>query len=54
MEHVANAMQRLWKEAGMCLCDTKEDYILITYSNQGFGGYKPILTDLGMAYCKKV
>ncbi len=24
MEYVANAMQRLWNEAGMCLCDTKE------------------------------
>ncbi len=24
MEYVANAMQRLWKDAGLCLCDTKE------------------------------
>ncbi len=24
MEYVANAMQRLWKEAGLCLCDTKK------------------------------
>ncbi len=54
MEYVANAMQRLWKEAGLCLCDSKEDNILITYSNQGLGGYRLILTDLGGAYCKKV
>jgi hypothetical protein len=33
MEYVANAMQRLWKEAGLCLCDTKESNILIAYSN---------------------
>ncbi len=33
MEYVANAMQRLWKEVGLCLCDTKESNILITYSN---------------------
>jgi hypothetical protein len=24
IEYVANAMQRLWREAGLCLCDTKE------------------------------
>jgi hypothetical protein len=24
MDYVANAMQRLWNEAGLCLCDTKE------------------------------
>jgi hypothetical protein len=24
MEYVANAMQRLWNVAGLCLCDTKE------------------------------
>jgi hypothetical protein len=24
MEYVANAMQRLWNEARLCLCDTKE------------------------------
>jgi hypothetical protein len=24
MEYVANAMKRLWKEAELCLCDTKE------------------------------
>jgi hypothetical protein len=24
MDYVANAMQRLWSEAGLCLCDTKE------------------------------
>jgi hypothetical protein len=24
MEYVANAMQRLWNQAGLCLCDTKE------------------------------
>jgi hypothetical protein len=38
----------------VCLCDTKEQNILITYSNQGLGGYKPILTDLGSVYCRKV
>ncbi len=54
MEFVANAMQRLWKEARLCLCDNKEENILITYSNQDLGGYKPILTDLGGAYCRKV
>jgi hypothetical protein len=54
MEYIAYAMQRLWKEAGLCLCDTKEENILITYSNQGLGGYKLILTDLGGAYCTKV
>jgi hypothetical protein len=54
MEYVAKAMLRLWKDAGLCLCDTKEDNILITYSNQGLGGYKPIITDLGAAYCTKV
>ncbi len=24
MDYVTNAMQRLWKDAGLCLCDTKE------------------------------
>ncbi len=24
------------------------------YSNERFGGYKPILTDLASAYCKRV
>jgi hypothetical protein len=33
MEYVTNAMQRLWREAGLCLCDTKEENILIVYSN---------------------
>jgi hypothetical protein len=25
----------------------------MTYCDQGLGGYKPILTDLGGAYCKQ-
>ncbi len=24
IEYIANSMQRLWNEAGACLCDTKE------------------------------
>ncbi len=24
------------------------------YSSEGFGGYKPIITDLASAYCKRV
>ncbi len=27
---------------------------MIVYSNEGFGGYKPILTDLASAYCKRI
>ncbi len=54
MEYVATAMQRLWNDAKLCLCDTKEQNILIVYSAQGLGGYRPILTDLGAAYCQKV
>jgi hypothetical protein len=54
MEYVATAMMRLWKDLQLCLCDTKEQNILIVYSSQGLGGYMPILTDLGAAYCKQV
>ncbi len=54
MEYVVTAMQRLWNDAKLCLCDTKEQNILIVYSAQGLGGYRPILTDLGAAYCQKV
>jgi hypothetical protein len=54
MEYVATAMQRLWGDAKLCLCDTKEQNILIVYSSEGLGGYRPILTDLGGVYCKVV
>jgi hypothetical protein len=54
MEYVAMAMQKLSINASMSLCDTKEENILIKYSAEGLGGYKPILTDLGSAYCKQV
>ena len=52
LEYIANAMHRLWTHAKLCLCDMKEQNILIKYSAEGLGGYKPILTDLGAAYCK--
>ncbi len=54
MEYVASAMQRLWEMGRVCLCDTKEQNILLHFSTQELVGYKPILTDLGAAYCKKV
>jgi hypothetical protein len=54
MEYVATAMHRLWNKARLCLCDTKENNILIVYSTQGLGGYRPMLADLGAAYCKRI